>query len=82
MHRNRKTAILRDMRAPKRILSAFCVHYCNGSVACLNSNTCGEYLFEKERQSLDKLSRIPYNIYRAANSEDNYPLDLTFRRTE
>jgi len=32
-------AILRDMRAPKRNLSAFCVHYCNGSVTCPNCNT-------------------------------------------
>jgi hypothetical protein len=37
----RSYAILRDMRAPKRILPAFCVHSRNGSAPCLNcySNT-------------------------------------------
>ena len=34
--KSRLYAILRDVWAPKRILSAFCVHSCNGSVPCLN----------------------------------------------
>ncbi len=34
--KSRPYVIMRDMRAPKRILSAFCVHFHNGSVPCLN----------------------------------------------
>ena len=74
-------ALLPEAVAPcaKPLFCGFCACVTGHGVKC---NTCGEYLFEKERQSLDKSSRIPYNIYRAVNSEDNYPLDLTFRRTE